>query len=342
MATDYLSPETIARGALGMTTDYVDEYDTNKAREVLTNAGLLGSGQSNNNSKTSLVPTATNKLYIQPFVPTVKVPEYTAPERQEFDWTTPDSEKPSGTEDWHWTRNIKAKQLFDQEQDAKEQSAYNKYLSDLGIAQNALDLEREDWQNQQKQVSDYFTSQGLIAPVAGDPTAAIRYLRQVYQDATARGNFVTAAQAHDQAEALRQQAWGTSGGADGSLTDYLMTSAGLPSQEGQRNAANLEYIKSQITENLAQAAKANSGSSGTSLAGSGAAAANPFQNANNAESSSSDNLYGYPISRIDNKITELRNRFKTPDAVLEYVQTTKTYAPNFQKALLQRLQSMVV
>ncbi len=209
----------------------------------------------------------TNYLYIpESSTDNIQTPVYVPPTKQEFDWTVPDSEKPAGTEDWTWSRSLKAKQLFDQEQAQNEESAYKKYQADYGAYRDALSLAQQQQEARQKQVSDYYASQGLVAPVAGDPSGAIRQLGQMYQSTT---DPSLQAQYHKQAlDLARQAGWITDGQNVASVNSLPnMTMAGTPTAEYQmkQDALNYEKQQDEIANAIAMMKAQNSGGGGSSL-----------------------------------------------------------------------------
>lgn len=206
---------------------------------------------------------SSSPLYIPESTTNIQTPVYVPPKKQEFDWSVPDSEKPAGTEDWTWSRSLKAKQLWDNEQAQNEESAYKKFIADYQAYTDALNLALKQQEAKQKQVSDYYASQGLVAPVAGDPSGAIRQLGQMYQSTT---DPSLQAQYHKQALDLARQAGWIQEGQDVASVNSLpnMTMAGTPTAEYQmkQDALNYQMEQDKIANAIAAMKAQNSGGGG--------------------------------------------------------------------------------
>lgn len=111
-------------------------------------------------------------------------PVYRAPVEQEFSWDVPVAERPQGTEDWIWTRSRWAKENFDREQAQRAQEAQQQYAMDLGAWQDATNLLQKQYERDLAMSRDYYQQQGLVAPMPGDISPAIRQLGQSWQGTT--------------------------------------------------------------------------------------------------------------------------------------------------------------
>ena len=254
MAKDYLSPEELARGALGL------------------------SGNTQNTASLAPSAKATDYSSLMP-------KEYVPYKREEFDWTTPNSEKPSGTEDWNWTRNIKAKQLFDQEQNAAEESAYKKYLTDYNAAKDYVSLAQQQQQQALDNQNTQLTAAGLtpLASLNELPYLQIQQLGEKWQgttDPTLRNSF------NQQALNLAKSYNIVPQDYVGSVNGYIpATVAGTPTAETQYKTDVLNYQKQQ---DAAQAAAALSKGSGSSSGGGGSGGTKQF----------ADDLYSATIEEM--------------------------------------------
>jgi len=177
-------------------------------------------------------------------------PTYTPYTRQEFNPTVPINERPAGTENWTWTKNLNSRRLWDEEQNQKASDVLQRYQLDLGNWEDMLKLKQLDYQanqdkltreSQQKQydlsnLNTQLTAQGLIpASSLDDPSWKLNLNGALWKQAYDAGNYELANMYHQANEALRQQAGWGSGGADGSLTAGRMTQAGMPSWERTYN-----------------------------------------------------------------------------------------------------------
>lgn len=235
-------------------------------------------------------------------------PEYTAYVRQEFD-DSPQS-GPGSEYGWTWTPGIKSRQIWNQEQDAKAQDALNAYNAKLADWQNVVEILKFDYLNKQQQrekelanLNAQLTSMGLTPTTSvDDPSYKLNMLGAQWNAAT---DQATKDAIHQQAEALRKQYWGVSGGPDGSLTAKYMTMAGTPTYERQFNEQKYaDALAQQELENQMALAKLNyslskgSGGGGSSGGSSGGGTANSHKQIFNAVKSSA-------INEARNKAKEL-------------------------------------
>ena len=210
----------------------------------------------------SLVP-------VMPTAPSLPArPVYTEPAKEVFDWNVPVSERPAGTENWIWSKSRWAKDNWDREQQAKADAAYKQYQLDLMAWQDEAERKQREYEQQATAVKNYYDTQGLVAPLPGDPTPIIRQAGAEWQKAKAAGNQQAMNYWHGVAEQARIGAGWGSGGADGSLTARYMTNAGLPTWERQyKDTAYQDALKQQELENAmkvaALAAKGRGGGSGS-------------------------------------------------------------------------------
>ena len=223
----------------------------------------------------SLVP-------VMPTAPSLPArPVYTEPAKEVFDWNVPVSERPAGTENWIWSKSRWAKDNWDREQQAKADAAYKQYQLDLMAWQDEAERKQREYEQQATAVKNYYDTQGLVAPLPGDPTPIIRQAGAEWQKAKAAGNQQAMNYWHGVAEQARIGAGWGSGGADGSLTARYMTNAGLPTWERQyKDTAYQDALKQQELENAmkvaALAAKGRGGGSGSGGGSSSASADFPY------------------------------------------------------------------
>lgn len=210
-------------------------------------------------NQTSLLP-ATQKTAGVSFLSMPDEPElpdrpvYTQPSTEAFSWEVPISERPPGTEDWIWSRSMKAKDNWDKEQKNKSDDAYRNYTLQLEAWQNDVDRIQRDYDRRAAEVRNYYDQQGLIPPLPGDLTPIIRQAQSEWQKAYATGDQQAMNYWHNVAEQARlDEGWG-SGGVDGNITAGYLSSAGLPTWERQyKETAYNDALKQQEFENqLAQ------------------------------------------------------------------------------------------
>jgi hypothetical protein len=157
-------------------------------------------------------------------------PTYTPYEYEEFDPRVKGG--PGSDLGWKWEKGLQTRQLFDQEQAKKAEESRLAYADALDAYNSEVAAKDKSNTEARRQLENYYASQGLIAPMQGDPSAEIRQWRAVYDNAPQGTEGDTIRQlAHAQAEALRQKAWGVSGGDSGELASGYMTSAGLPTYD---------------------------------------------------------------------------------------------------------------
>lgn len=188
-------------------------------------------------SSTSLIPSAQATDFSE-LLPSR--PSYSPYSRQEFDPTV--SGGPGSDLGWTWTKGVRSKQLFDQEQDAKANDALQAYQFDLGAWQDAVNLAEMNYKAKQDALglqNDQLISQGLVPSMSlNDPSARLRELGLLWNEAT---DQATKDYIHNQAESLRQSAGWGAGGLDGSLTASRMSMAGSPNAETTASAASAQY-----------------------------------------------------------------------------------------------------
>jgi len=218
-----------------MAAEYFDPLET--AKKAL---GLSG----NTLDTSSLTPTKTIDY-------SSLLPTYTPPERKEFDWSVPMSERPAGTENWTWSRNIKAKQLWDAEQDKIQDNAYKKWQTEYQAAKDYINLLNE--QNQQKlsNINAQLTAAGLtpLASLDDLPSAQIRLLGQAWQNTTDQN---LRDQYHQLALQIAQKAGMIPEGYTGSVNGYANLSlAGTPTAESKLAQEKLDYQKEKDAQDYA-------------------------------------------------------------------------------------------
>ena len=176
-----------------------------------------------------------------------------------------------------WQRG---KQQAHDEYRARYMDEWNRYMNMLDEAyrRDSMNLDeayRRDNMNLGQQ-NLHYQSQGLTPGMSlNDPSAQIRQLQSIAHEASKVGDMDRFNWAHSEAEKLRIAAGWGSGGADGSLTQHLMTQAGQPSwdrtayeQKYADDRADVEWEKNfkersfSADEAYRYSALANKGSSG--------------------------------------------------------------------------------
>lgn len=211
-----------------------DEIDALLNKAVANNATPLSSL----NSLMPTMSTPTRQSAVHSLVPDLVAP--TRPVYEEFkreEWD-PTSEF-RDTRGWKWSKNARAHDRFNEEQNAlaaQHLQAYNAklgaYQDELNAYNTAIERQREDAKEQRRQLENYFAAQGAIAPMGDDPSWQIRQL------STAWGNTTDAGlrnQYHQQAlDLARKAGWIGEGEAPESvsLLPQVQTSmAGTPTYD---------------------------------------------------------------------------------------------------------------
>jgi len=270
------------------------------AQQIAAKNSLTGGA--NSTSSLTLTPAVAKSDYesLASLIPSR--PEYTPYVRQEFD----DSPRsgPGSEYGWTWTPGIKSRQIWNQEQDAKAQDALNAYNAKLADWQNMVEILKFDYLNKQQQrekelanLNTQLASMGLTPTTSlDDPSYKLNMLGAQWNAAT---DQATKDAIHQQAEAIRKQYWGVSGGPDGSLTAKYMTMAGTPTYERQFNEQKYaDALAQQAFENELTLAKLAASGSGSSGGSSGGGTANSHKQIFNAVKSSA-------INEARNKAKEL-------------------------------------
>jgi hypothetical protein len=214
-----------------------------------------------NKSNASLIPTENTNNYNNPISLLPSRPEFTPYQREEFDATVENG--PGASLGWTWTKGVKSKQLWDDEQQAKADDAYKGYQTDLAAWTDAVNLWKTNQELQQQKLENQnaqLSALGLTpSAYAGDPSAQIRQLGSMYQSTS---DPSLKAQYHKQALDLAKQAGWIQ---DGQVVDSVnslpsMTMAGTPTFENQYKTDALNYEKEQDAyANALKAAKAQGG-----------------------------------------------------------------------------------
>ena len=216
-----------------------------------------------------------------PIIPSA--PKYDPYQRQDMQFTPGFRLGKSGQEtivptlsaknQWNEQENQKAVDAYNQYMTIYEpwkvntQNAWSKYESDLAQRNNELnrqsnmdlaklpyssmtayqqaDSDRAGMENQYKYTGLIPSDPSNAASIA---SFKINQAKQMYDSAKIRGDAAGMAQAHAMAEQARKEAGWSSGGADGSLTDSLMTAAGTPSYSMNKDAADLDYNQNRDKE----------------------------------------------------------------------------------------------
>jgi hypothetical protein len=222
-----------------------------------------------NKSNASLIPTENTNNYNNPISLLPSRPEFTPYQREEFDATVENG--PGASLGWTWTKGVKSKQLWDDEQQAKADDAYKGYQTDLAAWTDAVNLWKTNQELQQQKLENQnaqLSALGLTpSAYAGDPSAQIRQLGSMYQSTS---DPSLKAQYHKQALDLAKQAGWIQ---DGQVVDSVnslpsMTMAGTPTFENQYKTDALNYEKEQDAyANALKAAKTQGGGSSGSSSG---------------------------------------------------------------------------
>ncbi|MEN6350741.1 MAG: hypothetical protein ABFD08_15275 [Syntrophomonas sp.] len=183
------------------------------------------------NTTSSLIP-STQTTDFSSLVPSQ--PTYTPYTRETFNPTV--SGGPGSDLGWTWTKGVKSKQLFDQEQNQLAQDALQQYGLNLDAWKDALDVakyteeqRKQDEQNQLALTNQQLSAQGLVPSASvNDISAQLNANGAMWKAANDAGNTELANKYHMANEALREEAGWGSGGADGSLTAKYTTAAGTP------------------------------------------------------------------------------------------------------------------
>lgn len=225
--------------------------------------------------------TATIPEIQAPIIPSA--PKYDPYQRQDMQFTPGFRLGKSGQEtivptlsaknQWNDQENQKAVDAYNQYMTIYEpwkvntQNAWSKYESDLAQRNNELnrqsnmdlaklpyssmtayqqaDSDRAGMENQYKYTGLIPSDPSNAASIA---SFKINQAKQMYDSAKVRGDAAGMAQAHAMAEQARKEAGWSSGGADGSLTNSLMTAAGTPSYNMNKDTIDLTYNQNRDKE----------------------------------------------------------------------------------------------
>jgi hypothetical protein len=193
------------------------------------------------------------------------VPDAARPVRPVYEEYKPAEWDPTSqfkdTKGWKWSKNARAHDRFNEEQNAlaaQHLQAYNAklgaYQDELNAYNTAIERQREDAKEQRRQLENYFAAQGAIAPMGDDPSWQIRQL------STAWGNTTDAGlrnQYHQQAlDLARKAGWIGAGEAPESvsLLPQVQTSmAGTPTYDRLYDEWKKQFEEQKYTDDRSDA-----------------------------------------------------------------------------------------
>lgn len=224
------------------------------ATDLVALANKIKNQRSLNTQKSPLTPSTSDYSDLLPSQPT-----YKPYRKEEFDSTVEGG--PGSDLGWTWTKGVKSKQLFDNEQQAKADNVYKQYQTELQKWQDAFNVAKAQKDLEQQNLNNYntqLTAQGLTPMTSlGDlPSVQIRQLGQAWQnttDPTLRDQY------HQQALQVAQKAGLIPEGYTGSVNGLAtLSAAGTPSYERTyKDQAYKDAVAQQEWENQLAQSKYN-------------------------------------------------------------------------------------